>query len=148
MTITPTTERTCQGPGCAESVTSGQARARYCSTRCRKAAARQRERGGRPPRRRNPAAKTTTSTPAPPATTTTVAADRAALGALGKGGHDPRSATEYARALATETERSLRQDGSRWRWTRSRESIHGRGAATAVQERRRAAGGTPGRSQP
>jgi hypothetical protein len=39
----------------------------------------------------------------------------------GRGGRDRRTAAEYARALARETEVSLRRDPSRWKWQRSNE---------------------------
>jgi hypothetical protein len=35
---------------------------------------------------------------------------------LGRTRHDPRTAAEYARALAEETERSLAKDPTRWPW--------------------------------
>jgi hypothetical protein len=39
--------------------------------------------------------------------------------ALGRGQHDERTPSEYERDLWQETDRSLRRDPSRWRWTRA-----------------------------
>jgi hypothetical protein len=38
-----------------------------------------------------------------------------------RGGRDRRTAEEYAADLASETERSLRRDPSRWKWRKSNE---------------------------
>jgi hypothetical protein len=46
-------------------------------------------------------------------------AERVSLGDLGHAGRDRRSAAEYARELAAETEASLRSDPSRWPWRRT-----------------------------
>ena len=48
-------------------------------------------------------------------------AERVSLGDLGHAGRDRRSAAEYARDLAAETEASLRSDPSRWPWRRTME---------------------------
>jgi hypothetical protein len=48
-------------------------------------------------------------------------AERVSLGDLGHAGRDRRSAAEYARLLAAETEASLRSDPSRWPWRRTME---------------------------
>jgi hypothetical protein len=48
-------------------------------------------------------------------------AERVSLGDLGYAGRDRRSAAEYARDLAAETEASLRSDPSRWPWRRTME---------------------------
>jgi hypothetical protein len=48
-------------------------------------------------------------------------AERVSLGDLRYAGRDRRSAAEYARDLAAETEASLRSDPSRWPWWRTME---------------------------
>jgi hypothetical protein len=48
-----------------------------------------------------------------------------------KAGKDARTGAEFLRDLERETTVSLRRDGSRWRWTQSRESRDGRGTARA-----------------
>jgi hypothetical protein len=63
-----------------------------------------------------------------------------ALADLGKAGQDPRSADQYARDLATEAERSLAQDPSRWPWRTSSEVPDNRGRSHDLQVPASAAG--------
>lgn len=96
---------TCAGPGCQAPLTGQQAR--FCSERCRKAAHRDRGRAERQaPERQKAATPSRRSRPNPERVTT--------------------DAEEYARALAAEAERSLRQDPSRWRWVRAADPDHHR----------------------
>ncbi len=91
-------EITCAGPDCGASLEGGPASRRFCSTKCRKAAHRDRERATRPA-----AAGAARTKRQPPE-------------------HRETAAAEYARDLERETAASLRRDPDRWAWRRTTET--------------------------
>lgn len=95
---TPTTVRTCAGPGCDASLAGRPATARYCGETCRKAAFRARAR----------AEGQTTATTGRRSSAPRVDPEQAAA-----------AAERFARLLRAEAEASLRRDPIRWPWRRS-----------------------------